>query len=83
LARFLLYRAYSTPAIKPGYSGETLVKTNKITLWVLIALVLGIAVGYGCHTSITDPKQLKDVAGYFSILTDVFMRLIKMIIAPW
>jgi Na+/H+-dicarboxylate symporter len=58
------------------------VKTNKITLWVLIALVLGIAVGYGCHTSITDPKQLKDVAGYFSILTDVFMRLIKMIIAP-
>lgn len=57
-------------------------KTNKITLWVLIALVLGIAVGYGCHTSITDPKQLKEVAGYFSILTDVFMRLIKMIIAP-
>lgn len=57
-------------------------KTNKITLWVLVALVLGIAVGYGCHTSITDPKQAKEIAGYFSILTDVFLRLIKMIIAP-
>ncbi|WP_293761050.1 dicarboxylate/amino acid:cation symporter [uncultured Aquitalea sp.] len=57
-------------------------KTNKITLWVLIALVLGITVGYFCHANITDAKQLKDVAGYFSILTDVFLRLIKMIIAP-
>jgi len=57
-------------------------KTNRITLWVLVALVLGIAVGYACHVSIPDPKAAKDLAGYFSILTDVFLRMIKMIIGP-
>jgi Na+/H+-dicarboxylate symporter len=59
-----------------------MMKTNKITLWVLIALILGIAVGYGCHANIADPKQLKEISGYFSILTDVFLRMIKMIIGP-
>jgi Na+/H+-dicarboxylate symporter len=55
---------------------------NRLTLSIGIAMLVGIAVGYGCHSNIADPATLKSVAGYFSILTDIFLRLIKMIIAP-
>ncbi|SAI73832.1 proton/sodium-glutamate symport protein [Bordetella ansorpii] len=55
---------------------------NRLTLSIAIAMLLGVAVGYACHVSITGAAQLKEVAGYFSIITDIFLRLIKMIIAP-
>ncbi|MDB5712649.1 MAG: dicarboxylate/amino acid:cation symporter [Sphingomonadales bacterium] len=55
---------------------------KRLTLYILIALALGIVVGFALNRSITDPARLTEVAGYFSILTDVFLRLIKMIIAP-
>jgi L-cystine uptake protein TcyP (sodium:dicarboxylate symporter family) len=28
------------------------------------------------------PEAAKEIAGYFGIITDIFLRLIKMIIAP-
>ncbi len=34
------------------------------------------------NQSITDPERLKAAADWFTILTDIFLRLIKMIIAP-
>ncbi|MEN7530094.1 MULTISPECIES: dicarboxylate/amino acid:cation symporter [unclassified Cupriavidus] len=55
---------------------------SSITTWILIAMVLGAGVGYACNTAFPDPKVAKDIAGYISIITDVFLRLIKMIIAP-
>ena len=45
-------------------------------------MILGVVAGYLCHTHIADPGALKTIAGYFSIVTDIFLRLIKMIIAP-
>ena len=57
-------------------------KKSNITTWILIAMILGAVVGYGCNTAFPDPKVAKDIAGYISIITDVFLRLIKMIIAP-
>src|SRR5690349_18739342 len=51
-------------------------------LWILIAMVLGIVVGYMVFTSFPDKKTAAQVAGYVSIVSDVFLRLIKMIIAP-
>jgi Na+/H+-dicarboxylate symporter len=57
-------------------------KANKLTTWIMIAMVLGIVVGYVCHVSAADAQSAKEIAGYFSIVTDVFLRLIKMIIAP-
>jgi Na+/H+-dicarboxylate symporter len=45
-------------------------------------MVLGIAVGYACNTLWPDPQTAKAIAGYISLLTDIFLRLIKMIIAP-
>ncbi|KWC76376.1 dicarboxylate/amino acid:cation symporter [Burkholderia cepacia] len=55
---------------------------NRLTSSIATGMVLGVAAGYACHTSIADPGTLKTVAGYFSIVTDIFLRLIKMIIAP-
>ncbi|MFG6447699.1 dicarboxylate/amino acid:cation symporter [Roseateles sp. BYS180W] len=57
-------------------------KANRLTSYIGIALLLGIAVGYVCNVWAASAAQAKDIAYYFSILTDVFMRMIKMIIAP-
>jgi Na+/H+-dicarboxylate symporter len=45
-------------------------------------MVLGIVVGYSCHELLPTPEMAKTTAGYISLFTDIFLRLIKMIIAP-
>lgn len=57
-------------------------KRNKLTTWIVLGLVLGAAVGYACNTLAPDAKAAKDIASYFSALADIFLRLVKMIIAP-
>ena len=57
-------------------------KKNTLTLIIVIAMVLGILCGHYLHSQISDEAQLKEISGYFSIVTDIFLRLIKMIIAP-
>ena len=52
------------------------------TLYILVAMLLGIAVGASLHARLTDPVALASVVGYFGLATDVFLRLIRMIIAP-
>src|SRR6187401_450547 len=49
---------------------------------ILIALVVGIIVGYMIFVQYPDKKIATQIAGYISIGSDVFLRLIKMIIAP-
>ena len=51
------------------------------TILIIVAMVLGVAVGWAVHTYAT-PVEAKAIAGNLSIITDVFLRLIKMIIAP-
>jgi Na+/H+-dicarboxylate symporter len=53
--------------------------TNRLTRNILIALVLGIFVGFLIH-QYTDAG--KEAARYLGIVTQIFLRLIKMIIAP-
>jgi Na+/H+-dicarboxylate symporter len=55
---------------------------KRFTYWILGGMILGIVLGYILHATITDPKEAAIVAGYFTIITDLFLRLIKMIIAP-
>jgi Na+/H+-dicarboxylate symporter len=60
---------------------------RRLTYYILAGLVLGIAVGWAINASVDDgspesAERLKTIAGYFSILTTVFLNLIKMIIAP-
>lgn len=57
-------------------------KANKSSMLILAALVLGILVGYVCNQAAPTPEAAKEIAGYFGIITDIFLRLIKMIIAP-
>src|SRR3954465_8711525 len=59
-------------------------KTNRLpaAVSILIALVIGIVVGYMIFVSYPDKKSAAQIAGYVSILSDIFLRLIKMLIGP-
>jgi Na+/H+-dicarboxylate symporter len=57
-------------------------KAHKSSTLIFIALILGILTGYACNVAAPTPEAAKDFAGYFNIITDIFLRLIKMIIAP-
>lgn len=63
--------------------------SNLLTLYIFIAMVIGIGTGYGVFlaygnapvaTGAKDTPQI--FADNISILTDIFLRLVKMIIAP-
>jgi Na+/H+-dicarboxylate symporter len=60
---------------------------KRLTLYIMIGLVAGIVLGLSLNAMIDDgtpasAARLSEIAGYFSIVTAVFLRLIKMIIAP-
>jgi Na+/H+-dicarboxylate symporter len=55
---------------------------KNFTLFILAAMLLGIAVGSLIFYKIPDPAAHQVWADNFKIVTDVFLRLIKMIIAP-
>ncbi|MEO8301914.1 MAG: dicarboxylate/amino acid:cation symporter [Rhizomicrobium sp.] len=45
------------------------------------AMLLGVLVGFLINTNLS-PEGAKAAAGHLSIITDIFLRLIKMVIAP-
>ncbi|MEH8260421.1 dicarboxylate/amino acid:cation symporter [Aeromonas veronii] len=55
-------------------------KMNKLTVAILISMMFGILTGQGYRMFAAD--QAADFANNITILTDIFLRLIKMIIAP-
>jgi Na+/H+-dicarboxylate symporter len=60
---------------------------KRLTRYILIALVLGVIAGWAINSAIDDgtpasAERLKSIADYLSIVTALFLRLIKMIIAP-
>ena len=55
--------------------------SNRFSLWILVAMIVGVFVGSVCHAQLTTERAV-EVAAELSIVTDVFLRLIKMIIAP-
>jgi Na+/H+-dicarboxylate symporter len=52
---------------------------NRLTTYILVGLVLGIVAGYAANTMLADPSGFAD---NMSLITTLFLRLIKMIIAP-
>ena len=56
--------------------------SGRLTAYIGIGLVLGIAVGIVGNQIAGDAAHAKSIASGFTIVTDVFLRLIKMIIAP-
>jgi len=60
---------------------------KRLTYWIMAALVAGLVVGWITNAAIDDgtpasAERLEAIAGYLSIVTTLFLRLIKMIIAP-
>ena len=55
---------------------------RNFTYFVLGALFLGVLAGVILHKILPDPALIASVSDYLTIITDVFLRLIKMIIAP-
>jgi len=53
-----------------------------LTWMVLLALLLGIVAGLACHALVTDPATLADITSGLSLVTTIFLRGIRMIIAP-
>jgi Na+/H+-dicarboxylate symporter len=60
---------------------------KRLTQFILLALVLGLIAGWAINYAIDDgtpasAARLAKIAEYLSIVTALFLRLIKMIIAP-
>jgi Na+/H+-dicarboxylate symporter len=60
---------------------------KRLTRYILLALLLGVIAGWAINAAIDDgtpasAERLKSIADYLSIVTALFLRLIKMIIAP-
>lgn len=55
---------------------------NKLTIRIMLGMILGIVAGYVVNKTATSPEALKATASYFTLGSDIFLRMIKMIIAP-
>lgn len=56
-------------------------KGNRLTLYILLAMALGIAVGYIVH-GVASPEFIAKFSTNIKVLTTIFLRLVQMIIAP-
>ncbi len=56
-------------------------KGNRLTVFILVAMVLGILTGYFVFTS-TNPSFREDFSKNIKLLSTIFIRLVQMIIAP-
>lgn len=56
-------------------------KSKNLTIWIVISLFSGIIVGYVLH-SINNIDLIFCYEKNISVVTDLFLRLIKMVIAP-
>jgi len=56
-------------------------KNNRLTIYILIAMLLGIAVGYIINQN-ASPEFIKDFEPKIKLLATIFLRLVQMIIAP-
>ena len=63
---------------------------SKLTIYILIAMVVGAIVGQMIFTQLPEIGSTQNPTGeintqyasYFKILTTIFLRLVQMIIAP-
>lgn len=57
-------------------------KAKKLTTMILFGMVLGILTGYAWRLLAPDQESVKAYVDSMGIFTEIFLRLIKMIIAP-
>ena len=56
-------------------------KSNRLTLYILIAMFAGALLGYMVHTQ-ASPAFIESFSKNIKLLTTVFIRMVQMIIAP-
>ena len=56
-------------------------KGNRLTLFILIAMLAGILTGYIIHRN-ASPETIQKFSTNIKLLTTIFLRLVMMIIAP-
>src|SRR5205085_4925374 len=56
-------------------------KGNRLTLYILIAMVLGVVAGYFVHER-SSAQFITDFSNNIKLLSNIFIRLVQMIIAP-
>ncbi len=55
---------------------------NRLTFYIMIGLALGIITGAILHATVLDQAMLTLIGKWFGLVTTIFLRLIKMLIAP-
>lgn len=56
-------------------------KSNRLTLYIIVAMIAGVLLGYVIHTQ-SSPEFIKSFSINIKLLTTIFLRLVQMIIAP-
>jgi Na+/H+-dicarboxylate symporter len=55
---------------------------RKLTLYILIGMALGVVVGQLLNQMVPAETIKADIAPWFKLLSDIFLNLIKMLVAP-
>jgi Na+/H+-dicarboxylate symporter len=56
---------------------------RKLTIWILVGMILGVIVGYAVYVGLpADGKAFEYLTKSFKLLSDIFLSLIKMLVAP-
>jgi Na+/H+-dicarboxylate symporter len=56
-------------------------KSNKLTLYIVVAMAAGVILGYFVHQN-SEPAFIQSFSKNLKLLTTIFLRLVQMIIAP-
>jgi Na+/H+-dicarboxylate symporters len=56
-------------------------KTNRLTIYILVAMAAGVLIGYAVHEN-GSPQFIADFSRNIKLLSNIFIRLVQMIIAP-
>ncbi|MEI8053145.1 MAG: dicarboxylate/amino acid:cation symporter [Bacteroidota bacterium] len=64
------------------HSDQSLKKnTNRLTIYIIVAMILGILVGYLINTN-ASPEFIKIFSPKIKLLATIFLRMVQMIISP-
>ena len=55
---------------------------RKLTLYILLGMMLGVVVGQALNQLVPAEVIKADIAPWFKLLSDIFLNLIKMLVAP-
>ena len=56
---------------------------KRLTIWILAGMLLGVIVGYAVHVGIApDNAWFEYLTKTFKLLSDIFLNLIKLLVAP-